>query len=754
MHWSGDKTIWDRDGKRVELVGNAQLHQPGETIIADYIVFDKETSNLDAKGSCIYVSPELIIYGDEMHFNMNTRMGSIVNGRVSNNRYSLTGERINKLGPGRFQVHNGDYSTCNDCPKAWALSGGDVELEFEGYAYMKDVTGKIKDVPVFWFPYFIVPLKKSRQTGFLIPKIKIATEGVRVILPFFWAIHNSADMKIVLAYWGGFGPRFEWEGRYKLTKRSEGKADFFYVKDPTFEKFIEDSNKSKNRNDTAISDRWGFMLEQAQELPFGIDQKLKLYEVRDNYFPNRFSDIPSDGASLTSSLFLSYTKPALSAYVAARRTRNLLNSDPYNFDSKTVQVYPTAVVTTNDKFIVSNYLASGISVGITNFTRTFGDFDLDPLTTVRPNLDPIAGKDPLRRATRLSITPTLYTTLRPFDYFSLVPSLEYRTFFYSFHNAVPNLSRGYLLFRSELSTQFERIYDTSNPAVPKIKHLIRPFLTFNLIPHSFENPVSHPFLEQISHAQAQGLSGYHFDSYDIVPIDSSQNYNTYFDPLGKSLTYAVNSQILRRVGDINNLSPTYHKMIDFKAGQTINFREYRKTPDDRKPLSRFFSGLGFNYNQWTIGSEYYYLPYGNISLLDSRHNFSLSVKYVLESGTRQDFLSFDRSLSLNYIYFKSGGETNYLNGSFAYSISDYFLPSFSFSYTLVKPSHLLGMGLGLKIQTPSKCWRIDLAYSLSLCPESTVAQSKYCSLFDPGLTINLTGEGFSGISSVVSTVLE
>src|SRR5208283_5218944 len=97
-----------------------------------------------------------------------------------------------------------------------------------------------------------------------------------------------------------------------------------------------------------------------------------------------------------------------------------------------------------------------ISLGVTNFTRSGPTFDrnqaVDPGTLPPSPPAPLyyPGIDPIRKTTRVSITPSLYTTLRPFDTYTLIPSLELRSFYYSFPDQIPDLYRGYLLFRTDL----------------------------------------------------------------------------------------------------------------------------------------------------------------------------------------------------------------------------------------------------------------------------------------------------------------
>ena len=390
-------------------------------------------------------------------------------------------------------------------------------------------------------------------------------------------------------------------------------------------------------------------------------------------------------------------------------------------------------------------IAAGINFGVTNFTRTAGDFDSDPLSSGG------LGFDPLRKATRFSITPTLYTTLRPYDFFSLVPSFEYRSFFYTFHSTVPNLTRGYLLFKTDFTSQLEKIFDTSNPAIPKVKHLIRPILTFNWIPSFFEYPTEHPFLQQINNANKNGASGYNFDSYDIVPINTSRSYNDYLLPLGKSLSYGFTSQLIRRVGPLTAQSGSYQRIVELRAAQTLNFLEFKNPPGDRQPFSKFDSSLALSFDKWSASANYVYFPYGNISEKESRNTISMGFNYVLERATHQDILAFDRSLSLSYAY---ANRTNNLTASLSYSLSDYILPSIGISYMFLKPGHLQSINLGLKFQSPARCWKLELGLASAVCDKVRPDDTGYCQTFSPDLTLNLTGSGYGGISQVTSTVIQ
>lgn len=737
MHWSGDHKLWDRRNHRVELKGNAQFHQPGETLKADRITIDLKNRKVDAVGNCTYWASDTLINADEIHFDLDTRVGTIIGGKVTNGRYQLTGERINKLGQKRFQTHRAEYTTCRNCPQDWTFSGEDVDIEFEGYAKMSNVTAKVMGAPVLWIPYMIIPVKTQRQSGLLFPRLGSSTNhGFQLVQPLFWSINRSADMTFGVGRYFRRGNRFEWEGRYALTDRSKGQANFFFTRDSTFRKgTVEERAPTPNR--------WALDVRQSQRLPFGIDQKLRLLDVSDNRYPVDFDDVPGRGQPvIASDLILSHSTSQVSNYIAFRRYRNLLDfENPTGFDSNTVQLFPRAVLTTNDRLFFGGRLAGGLTLRMSHFARAQGPFDYD---LGRSAGEYIPGIDPIRKGTRFSVTPSVYTTWRPGDIMWVVPSVQYRGYFYSFHNALPNLSRGYLLFQTEVGTQFEKIYDWPDPDMPKIKHTLRPTLTYSYIPYILQP--DHPFLRQIDHR-----SGYNFDNSDIVPIDASkENLVNYFEPLGNSISYGLNTQVIRRIGAMDNPSARYETALSVSAGQSLNFREFDRPSEERAPFSRFYalSTLSLDRLRWSL--DYYYYPHLDVLLPGtpenerSPHWLSTRLTYIFERGLRQEILTFDRSITAGLTRSKISGKTFDLSLSGKYSINDYFLPGAEIVWNAVK-HEVKNWQVNATYQPPSMCWRVSAYYAES------VDRKGYDIGFD--LMFNLTGGGFSGVGDFASSIV-
>jgi hypothetical protein len=770
IHTSGDKSYWDRKNNRVKLVGHAIVRQEGEILTADNMELDFTSHMLDAKGHCVYVTVDSVIYGDEMHMNLETRTGVVIGARVSNDRFTLAGERLNKLAEGRFQVHNGEYSTCKDCPNAWSLEAEDVDITFGGYAYMSNVLTKIEDAPTFWLPYMIFPIKTARQTGFLFPTYHISnTDGFAFVMPFFWAINRSSDMTLGLGDYTNRGPRAELEGRYSLSKRSGGIADLYFIRDSSF------TNSSALPIGGIIppqsypTNRWGVNAFQTQELPFGIEEKLKLTEVSDNHYPIDFgNDINNiaQNRDLSSNLIFNYGGSDLSAYLEMNRYRNLLPTDPnpytvpsvsdpnrYSavFDPMTVQLYPAAVATTNDRFLFGSPIAGGLTFGAYNFTRSAGLFDYDNQHEyqvsqgILPSLAFIPGVDPLREATRLSFSPNVYTTFRPFDVLEVVPSATYHAYFYSFHDTplIPNLERDYLQLQLSLSSQIEKIWDTPDPDRPRQKHFIRPVLTYSNIPVVHESDPNHPFLQQISYAQSNNFSGYNFDDNDIVPINQSPSETQYFDPLGNSVNVGFDTQLITRIGAIDKPDPRYVQNIDFSAGETINFKQFENGAGQQQPFNRFFSNLNLNVGQFQSSSTYYYYPYSP----NPRNFIATTETYIFQRAVHDRVLTFDRSLSFTYVYdCRNGSGVNCaadnVNANLNFSISDYLLPQAYIAYSYVAMT-INDVGGSMTFQSPAQCYKLGISYDHSVQNHSSTIG------FD--VSLNITGNGFGLVQNGTPT---
>jgi hypothetical protein len=273
-----------------------------------------------------------------------------------------------------------------------------------------------------------------------------------------------------------------------------------------------------------------------------------------------------------------------------------------------------------------------------------------------------------------------------------------------------------------MSAQVEKVISTGNPNV-SYKHIIRPMLTYSNIPVIQQSTDKHPFLTQVND---EARPGQYFDAWDVVPLGTSQNLDTYFTPLGNSLTYSLLTQLFKKEKDETG-SVKVSKRFEARASQTLDIREANRglasgQIDNKVILSPLFTQFWYGDGNLNVTTEYTYYAFldryqDSVSFATNRspHRLSTSLYWNIESGVRQGVLLFDRSLTLNYTYSRLTSQVSSLRGELHFSINDYIIPSVAYTLDLFsKPKQVIDSRYGVIFQSPSRCWRVEAAVTRSI----------------------------------------
>lgn len=688
LHWTGDKTVWDRKNDRVVVDGNAILRKPRETMNADWMEIDLKARRVHARGNCIFLSKEAVITAGELFFDLDTSTGTILAGRVSNGSFLLMGDRIDRLESDRYVTHRGEYTACRDCPASWAVQGDNVDIEFEGYGYFSNVVGKVKDAPLVWIPWMVVPLKSKRQSGLLFPKMGFAgLDGFRFVPMLYWAPSRNVDVTVGAGTYSARGLRVETEARVVFSPQSGFEARW---------------NMTHDVLQFAGGLRWNAFLRQTQAFPLGIREQLDVNEVSDHLIPGLFPDdlVGRGEPVLASSLLLRQQSALGDLSLGFWRYRNILSLTSLQaFDSKTVQASPMAEWGLSQRWIGDLPISIGWTLGWTQYARTASYFDTDYGSAATSYTE---GVDPLRQATRVAFKPVLSTSFRPWDAFTVMPSLQYFGYAYGFPSPIASLYRGYVLFQTEVSWQLEKIFETEDPAAPRLRHVIRPKLVYSRIPFS-HRPDTHPFISQIDYR-----SVYAFDNEDFFPFTRSQSLVNYTVPQGNSLTYGVVTQLSRRTAPAEALVPTYARVFEVSVGQSIDF-----WPSATVPLSRLFAFGDMAVQDYTMSLQYYFYPYldryTTFVTDPSPHEISVSLGWTMGRRLGRWNQELERNLSLTYAWSRINTITSIVTGRWVYALNDAWKPATRISYDFHNRRFIDARG-ELIYNSPSQCW--SLATSL------------------------------------------
>ena len=142
------------------------------------------------------------------------------------------GDVVEKLGPKKYQITGGGFSTCVQPTPRWELHASTVLLNIDHYTMLRNAIFRVKNVPLMYLPILYYPTKEeNRATGFLLPTYGTSTvDGQIFSNAFFWAIDRSQDATVMHDWYSKTGQGLAGEYRYNFGGGSDGSLRS-YLKD-------------------------------------------------------------------------------------------------------------------------------------------------------------------------------------------------------------------------------------------------------------------------------------------------------------------------------------------------------------------------------------------------------------------------------------------------------------------------------------------------------------------------------------------
>ncbi len=229
------------------------------TIRSDWIVYDVELQSIKAKGNVQIDTGDDHLTATEGTLNLINETGKFTDATILRKEQSLhlEGKTIEKTGFDTYTIVDGWVITCkleNGQTPPWSFSSSKTDITQGGYAVLKNAMFNIKNVPVLYTPYLIVPVKNTRQTGFLFPEFSSSTNnGFGFNLPFFLNISDSMDATFYPEYLHkrGFMPGAEF--RYVASNSNKGTFTASYLddklSDPSEVEYYSDTGYTHDNSD-------------------------------------------------------------------------------------------------------------------------------------------------------------------------------------------------------------------------------------------------------------------------------------------------------------------------------------------------------------------------------------------------------------------------------------------------------------------------------------------------------------------------
>jgi LPS-assembly protein len=551
-----DSIAYDGDEDVFHAAGKVLITFTGGFLKADDATLNRTTNQALAVGHVLVQSDQDILDGEKVSFNVVSRTGTVEVGKmfIAQNHFYIKGERIEKKSEATYRLEDATVTTCDGDAPDWRIAGSELDLTVDGYGILKHGRFLARDLPVLYVPYLIFPAKTTRQTGFLFPRFAYSRDqnGLDVEIPFYWAVSDSADATFFQRYLEKRGFKEGVELRYFTSPDSFGVFYGDFIND---RKRITESVGTMSRDWQDDRNRWSYYLNHEATFANGISLRSDIRRVsdhwyfrdfssfnyyRDHYSPSgeeRFQRVSFFGdeslGSLDSTVRLTRDWSLYNLTALARYTDDFSSPD----NNATLQKYPEITLTGFRQPLFDSPLQLEFTAGYDHFYSQEG-----------------------QKGHLWDISPTLYLPQKLGPYVQMVPQAGFRGNVWDRSDSAADAGDKYgdrevFTLGTTLSTEISRVYDIQGAEGEKIRHGIRPEITYTFIPEASQDRTP-DFLDRI--------------------------------PAQNTLAYGIVNSLLTRMRAKDG-KVGYREMMRFRVGQTYDIREARRdvtaAGKDNRPFS-------------------------------------------------------------------------------------------------------------------------------------------------------------------------
>lgn len=483
-----DRRELTNDQKDYHFSGHVEIELGNDsTLFADDVRFKTEGESALATGNVVFAQGSNRITAERAEFNTDTRLGTFYNAwgvaTVQPPRQTarpgafapplLTGqdtfvyffgESIEKIGPKKYKITKGGFTTCVQPTPRWNLEADTMVLNVDHYTILRDAVFTVKGVPMFYLPILYYPTKREgRATGVLLPTYGSSSlKGHSIHNAFFWAVNRSQDATFLHDWFSKAGQGFGSEYRYNFGLGNDGELRAYLL----------------NQHETNYVQPSGTTLSypgsRSYEVRGGANQALP-GKLRARANVDYFSSIATSQTFNTNIYDASRNSRRFGGNLVGAWGTYTLNGtfdhNEYFYDLNTSQVagnWPRVNLSRNEKPLLGSQVY--FSVG-SEFVR------------ILRNAKSATGQDD-RSLTRFDVVPQIRYPFKKWQWLTANSTVSWRDTYYTRSLSTrgtlveDNLNRRlYTLQTQIVGPVFNRIWDTpENGYAEKFKHTVEPFL--------------------------------------------------------------------------------------------------------------------------------------------------------------------------------------------------------------------------------------------------------------------------------------
>ncbi len=477
--------------------GNVELKLGETTLYADHLDVYTDKDTIVARGNVALVQTTNRITADSAEFNYKTRLGvfhtaygiatikpqaprpgAVVVPNTSNQDTDVyfVGETVEKVGPRKYKITNGGFTTCVQPTPRWELHADTVVLNIEHYTFLRNAVFNVKGVPLLYTPVMYYPTKKDdRATGFLLPTLGSTTlRGESIHNAFFWVLNRSQDATFMHDWFSKTGQGYGSEYRYNYGATETGYLRAYTLREHSAEYVADDGSTQLNPGGTSYLAQGaatqllpGHLMTRARVDYFS---NLAQQQSFNTNYVNAYSQTRSFGAN------------AIGGWGSYAMNATVDHTDSFSSQtaSATYGNWPKISFARNERAIPGTPLYFSVGTEYASLLRSAKDTS-----------DPTSGYN--QDVSRIDLNPQIRFPFKKWQWFTVNSTLSWRDTYYSRSLVVTDpiagttapdavdtpLNRKFFTLQSQIvGPVFNKIWDTpDNGYAEKFKHTIEPTLT-------------------------------------------------------------------------------------------------------------------------------------------------------------------------------------------------------------------------------------------------------------------------------------
>lgn len=235
------KAPLEASAEHYEMVGDSQVMMRGGVVVqqgtrmleSDQLELDTQTKQAQLKDNVRVRQAGMLMTGEKADIDLTSKKLAVENAEyvIHANHIRGTASRIHNTSRNVLVLDRSTYTTCEPGANTWYFQADDLRLNAPlGWGTAKHMVIKVKDIPVFYLPWFMFPIDDRRQSGFLFPEpINLdRSGGFEIGLPYYLNLAPNYDATITPVILSKRGTVLNTEFRY-LTPTSEGDVGGGYM---------------------------------------------------------------------------------------------------------------------------------------------------------------------------------------------------------------------------------------------------------------------------------------------------------------------------------------------------------------------------------------------------------------------------------------------------------------------------------------------------------------------------------------------